>query len=208
MKERKRSKPEPFETYLRERDGNPLPRDEEIAEAVNYGNGMKRHICFDAALLKQAEMAAAFGISEKSIERYREKGLPAYRKTHPETGHRIWYFCGQEVFFWMIEAGLAGEIETPPVVLAALARWQWWQRELVKRGLAKGIAEPAEYAASMTHTPFMFWYWYEDMHPNRKEPCEACPFLLDEEAVKSREQNLHDIERLGIDLAELRGDGA
>jgi len=202
-KQPKRTRRDPFDKYLRNyEDGNPLPKSEDIAEAVNFA--MKRHVCFDDARLKIAEAADAFGISARSIERYLEKGLPAYRKTHPDTGKRIWYLCGQEAFFWMIEAGLAGEIETPPVVQAALDRWQYWHGELVKRGLAEGPADLARYAASMEHAAFMLWYWYEDLG-NRGEN-KPCPFWLDEEAAQSREEALDSWERIDRRLAAMRGE--
>lgn len=193
-KHRKRTKRNPFDEYLRDyEDGNPLPKPEDIAEAVNFT--MKRHVCFDDARLKIAEAADAFGISARSIERYLEKGLPAYRKTHPDTGKRIWYLCGQEAFFWMIEAGLAGEIETPPAVQAALDRWRYWHGELVKRRLAEGPADPARYAASMEHVAFMLWYWFEDLG-NKGENYAPCPFCLDEEHAQSREEALDHWEKV------------
>ena len=205
-KQRKRTKRDPFEEYvqeqLREWEGQLLPTPESMAEAVNFA--MTRHICFDNARLKIAEAADAFGISARSIERYLAKGLPSYRKTHPDTGKRIWYLCGQEAFFWMIEAGLAGEIETPPVVQAALDRWQWWHGELVKRGLAEGPADPARYAASMEHGAFMCWYWFDDLG-NRGED-EPCPFWLDEVAAKSWEEYLDSREKLTLRVAEIRAE--
>jgi hypothetical protein len=207
-KQRKRTKRNPFDEYLKtEMEGEDrlplLPTPESTAEAVNFA--MKRHVCFDDARLKIAEAADAFGISARSIERYLEKGLPAYRKTHPDTGKRIWYLCGQEALFWMIEAGLAGEIETPPFVQAALGRWQYWHGELVKRGLAEGPADPAKYAASMEHAAFMLWYWYEDLG-NKGGSHKPCPFWLDEEAAQSREEALDSWEKIDRHLAEMRGE--
>lgn len=197
-KRKDRDPAEALEDYTAER-AEPVPSPAEIARCVNLAHVQVRHITHHAALLKQAEVAAALGVSEKSIERYRlEKGLPAYRKTDPNTKHRVWYLCGAEVWLWLVDAGLSGLVEMPGPVRKALKRWEYWHAELAAQGLVDGPADQARYVESMEHAAFMGWYWYEDL--GEEGPC---PWLIEEEDLLDAEEIADRSERaLRLRVAE------
>lgn len=76
------------------------------------------------ATMDTAELAALLQVNTRSIERYRDKGMPSFWKENPERDDREqWFYCPQGVLFWCIAAHEAGEIELPPAIAALLKDW-------------------------------------------------------------------------------------
>jgi hypothetical protein len=63
-------------------------------------------------------------VNPKTIERYREKGMPSFWKENPERdGREQWFFCPQGVLFWCLKAHAAGDIELPPGIAELMEQW-------------------------------------------------------------------------------------
>lgn len=171
----------------------------ELRRAYNFTMDAVNHICFMNATLTQPTLAAALGVSEKTVERNRGRGMPCHWKTNPERDRLQWMFCGMDVFFWCIRAGLDGKIEMPPAVGEALDVWKDWYSEMKTMGAVEGKANPATYEESLTHWDFMLFYW----HTYRKET-EPCPWLIDIDNLLTREEFQDRARKIDESLALMR----
>jgi hypothetical protein len=144
---------------------------ETIFEACNWGTA-RRFIEFASATLITDELAELLGVSSKTVQRYRDRGMPAFWKENPERdGRAQWMYCGQSVLFWCITATLKNEIEMPPEFLRILADWPAWCEILRSKGLTDCKGTLAEYETSGHHFDYMHSVtdgpcpWTADMDP-------------------------------------------